>query len=906
MGFYPKLSKTGGGGGWDFSDREKEQLGKVNSFFCGLHFIVGLADQVSETLRAWEKMIFDDAKVGACNVCGLNPGAGESGTVRLIRTLCKAVQDRGCQKSGKPFQFRSFLKTKGIDHVPLAPFKGNRFNILFHNASGVSYLFDHLVELLEEDKFEISATAVPEGSPNHPVTESKIASTGMEKVAESLAHVANMIMQQNTTSQQVAAASQLPKVDVPAFDGDPLRYPLWRNAFSSFVDSKPLDAATKLNLLNSYVTGEPKKVVEHYLLLGTDEAYVKARESLANRYGNTSTVSSAFMKKLNSWPKISDRNPGGLRSFADFLQQVSVAKMSVDTLGILDFPQENVKLVMKLPFYLERKWRDEVNKWQRCGYGSYPTFARFTDFVSCAAEKANIPELEYMYSRMDELKQRSVSPKVKTSQGRSFSTSAETSSKHGEYSSCPCCKKDHHLDDCPEFEKKSFQEKKTFFFQKYLCMGCGQSSAHRVKDCPRKRQCKKCNESHLTCLHRQKVAQSSGSSKCTSVCSLPDQDGKDHCMIVPVWVRHMGDPTRESLEYAILDDQSNVGFVSKSLCNKMDVKGPETDLMLTTMHQSTRVSCQKISGLEVLDFQKKHIIQLPPCYTRDEVPAKRSQIPKAEVLRRWAHLAPIADKLMPYNRSIAVSLLIGNDCPRAIRAREVIAGGEDDPYAMRAAVGWGIVGRVCQTSQDKEEAVCHRIQAHDAYSHFVHPSKAKEVLSPQTILNVLERDFNDTDKGKAPFSVNDRKFIYMLEQGITKLDDGHYQMPLPLKSEHAFPPYNKPLAQKRWNQLNARFKKNPKFLVDYRAFMDDVIGNYAEKVPADELQLRERVNYIPHTGVYQTRKPDKIRVVFDCSAMYQGVSLNDHLLQGPNMMNNLLGVLCRFRKEPCRGAEKFS
>ena len=58
------------------------------------------------------------------------------------------------------------------------------------------------------------------------------------------------------------------------------------------------------------------------------------------------------------------------------------------------------------------------------------------------------------------------------------------------------------------------------------------------------------------------------------------------------------------------------------------------------------------------------------------------------------------------------------------------------------------------------------------------------------------------------------------------------------------------------------------------------------------------VNYIPHHGVYHPKKPDKLRVVFDCSAKYKGQSLNDHLLQGPNLTNTLIGVLCRFRKEP--------
>ena len=69
---------------------------------------------------------------------------------------------------------------------------------------------------------------------------------------------------------------------------------------------------------------------------------------------------------------------------------------------------------------------------------------------------------------------------------------------------------------------------------------------------------------------------------------------------------------------------------------------------------------------------------------------------------------------------------------------------------------------------------------------------------------------------------------------------------------------------------------------------------YAEKAP----EQYETVWYIPHDEVYHPKKPEKLQVVFDCSADFQGHSLNRHLLQGPDLTNSLVGVLCRFRQEP--------
>ena len=52
-----------------------------------------------------------------------------------------------------------------------------------------------------------------------------------------------------------------------------------------------------------------------------------------------------------------------------------------------------------------------------------------------------------------------------------------------------------------------------------------------------------------------------------------------------------------------------------------------------------------------------------------------------------------------------------------------------------------------------------------------------------------------------------------------------------------------------------------------------------------------------HHGVQHASKPGKVRIVFDCSANYGGTSLNNKLLSGLDLTNQLAEVLIRFHTE---------
>lgn len=56
------------------------------------------------------------------------------------------------------------------------------------------------------------------------------------------------------------------------------------------------------------------------------------------------------------------------------------------------------------------------------------------------------------------------------------------------------------------------------------------------------------------------------------------------------------------------------------------------------------------------------------------------------------------------------------------------------------------------------------------------------------------------------------------------------------------------------------------------------------------------VHYIPHHAVVRPeKKSTPVRIVFNSSYMFQGHQLNDYWMKGPDMLNNLFGVVLRFR-----------
>ena len=133
----------------------------------------------------------------------------------------------------------------------------------------------------------------------------------------------------------------------------------------------------------------------------------------------------------------------------------------------------------------------------------------------------------------------------------------------------------------------------------------------------------------------------------------------------------------------------------------------------------------------------------------------------------------------------------------------------------------------------------------------------------------------------------------MLKCGDVSRED--YVVPLQFCDPNLMLPNNKKQAIQRLMGLKRGFMKDNKFFQDYLKFMDNLLRRgYAKRSDAS---TSGKTWYILHHGVYHPSKPGKIRVVFDCSAEFQGRSINKELLSGPDSTNQVIGIWTRLREE---------
>ena len=729
----------------------------------------------------------------------------------------------------------------------------------------------------------------------------------------------NIQQQQNQQVQQLLKQQQLhtlaltlPQLEVPTFAGDPIEYCRFIRAFESMIVAKTTSYSARMYYLVQYTAGDVQELMRSCLAMDSEEGYREARKLLAKRYGQPYKIASAYVERVTNGPAIKAEDGAALQSFSALLTTCKNTLNEIGYLSKIENPDSLKKVVARLPFSLRQKWRevaDEITE----AKAREVTIADIADFVE---KKARILTHPIFGDIISEPKSKSVLDGKRLSCRRisSFAAGAynPSSSTDDDVSddtlvlgprrptlSCPLCKATHWLSQCKDFRRRNVSERYQIAREKELCYNC-LIPGHCAAVCPKTSFCKVdgCDDKHSTFLHSPAVPAPSGTQSDIGTQSAYVNVDKLQCAfsgvggsvtglpVVPVKVRAKGSDTTVHT-YAFLDGGSNTSFCSEQLMKRLGVKGVNTTISLTTMERESSTRKCELVQLEVFDLEEENFIELPLVFSTPKLPVASESVPHQEDVDRWPHLKGVT--VAEINAD--VGLLIGHDVPKALEPKEVRESQNGGPYAAKTLLGWAINGPLGRNGNAKRT------------SNFIRADTALD----QQFQRFCNMEFNDSllDNERA-MSLEDKRALNIMESTAV-LKEGHYEIAMPWtgwcgKNQVASPdriPNNRTLAVHRLELLRRRLIKDPVLFQKYAAFVDNLLDKaYARKVPDNRLARSDEATwFLPHHPVFHPKKPGKVRVVFDCAAKYKGVSLNDVLLQGPDMTNTLVGVLTRFRQE---------
>ncbi|XP_056006873.1 uncharacterized protein LOC125665314 [Ostrea edulis] len=418
----------------------------------------------------------------------------------------------------------------------------------------------------------------------------------------------------------------------------------------------------------------------------------------------------------------------------------------------------------------------------------------------------------------------------------------------------------HSLRECHKFRKRPYKEKVDYLFKHGYCLGC-------------------CGGAF------------DSSTSCTEVCNVPQNTSKSCAKISLIKVYSEGQPYRARHVYCVIDDQSNQSLASSFFFDAFGESGPETEYVLSTCTGRSVTTGRKASGYIAQSLDGSYTHKLLCLIECNEISNNRDEIPSKSVARHYSHLADIQDYIPEIDTGANIDILIGRDLTTAHHMLDQRVGQDGLPFGQKLPFGWVVVGNVClgKVHQPEIVSVMKTSVLTDERASYLIPCDS-EFSVKEGYPDIFQRSPGDEKLG---LSIQDKKFM---ESGFKRSTDGFWEAPLPFKDCRQPLPNNHSMALRRAMSFDRSLRSNPikcKQVVD---FMDKLLVNHhaelAPKLPA----VSERW-YLPMFAVHHPKKPERVRVVFDSSAKYKDSSLNSVLLQGSDILNNLFGILLRFRKE---------
>lgn len=462
----------------------------------------------------------------------------------------------------------------------------------------------------------------------------------------------------------------------------------------------------------------------------------------------------------------------------------------------------------------------------------------------------------------------------------------------GQLQKCVFCDlPNHKIYKCAKFLELEPLERHSFAKQNRLCFNC--LFKHKRGQCKSESRCNICSQKHHTLLHfgnsqriepkdedirnSDKKANASTNSLVAQPNFIPNY-APSMVMLATICVNVIGHDGNIYPCRAILDSCSQSNFITERYARKVSMKTSKCSINVCGIGSEKALvvkgkTCFKVqSRLNAMMFDVPALVVPEICGPMPSMTLSENN---------WSYIQNLHLADPEWAISKKIDILLGAELFAKLLCSGKIEGGEDDPIALNTVFGWVLMGKIGLPStqcQSLKTLACF-VDTDSSLDHLVRKFWEIEQVVPE----------------KPSLSEEDVYCEEIYRTSTTRDESGRYTVVLPFRREPSLGD-SRTQALKRFMYLEKKLSKNLHLKQQYHEFMQEYLSKgYLERSPVITEQQLEY--FIPHHAVLKEESTTtKCRVVFDASCKTSnGLSLNDNLLIGEKLQNNISSILLRFR-----------
>ncbi|UYV67841.1 hypothetical protein LAZ67_5002202, partial [Cordylochernes scorpioides] len=699
-------------------------------------------------------------------------------------------------------------------------------------------------------------------------------------------------------SEDTVIDVKLPELALKSYDGSLECWLSWWAQFSKIHENKNLSDSDRFLYLRQAIVpnSEAYRVVASYPVTGAN--YVLAVQALQERFGDPNILTELYVRRLLNSVITNVKKEN--RNLSSLYDELSSHLRSLETLGIdpqlsgiflyplveSSLPSDILKIWHRHPssgYGMELAKREESDK----GVGGAQERLRLLlDFLKAEVRSAQRLKFVEKGFKQEEPYKRSYNDGTRT---RSNFRPATVSSLFGGRTNIKCffCERTNHAShQCRSIMKMSPGERNDKIRSAHLCFKCLRKG-HIQSQCREQLECKNCGRNHLEVL-----CEGNSSNRLTKpgrenlkenatepIASLSSQACTGQVLLMTT-VALLRGPNASRRVRILLDSGSQFSYIKQSLVWSIGIERKGEITIAKSLFGGNKIGEEK-HGKFMLELEnlgnKRDVIHIEALDQRkicDAIPP----LPKGD----WLEKLKIKGIILPQDnfKGQEIDILIGANYLGMILTGKIVQV-EADLTAVETKLGWTLMGN------------SPIIDSNDNVQQILNLLTTRCDLKDLWDLEVLGiRDPVETCSKETRYQEIKEKFITKIQ----RQSDQRYSVGLPWKVEKESIPSNLDIAIKRLDISTKKMTSQNKLTEYSQIFRDWLTEGLIERV--EENPLERRGYYLPHRPVYKMEsKTTPIRPVFDASCLgHNGLSLNQCLEKGPNLLERIPEIMIRFRE----------